>query len=80
MAERPYSGVFPILPTPFTADEEIDVPSLLRTVDFLLHTGIGGFCILANWSEQFALSDAEREQITDLVLRHAFLFCCTCSL
>jgi 2-keto-3-deoxy-L-arabinonate dehydratase len=70
MAERPYSGVFPILPTPFTADEEIDVSSLLRTVDFLLHSDIGGFCILANWAEQFALADTERDQITDLVLRH----------
>ena len=70
MAERPYAGVFPVLPTPFTIDEGIDMPGLLRTVDFLLDTAIGGFCILANWSEQFALTDEEREQITEAVLRH----------
>jgi dihydrodipicolinate synthase/N-acetylneuraminate lyase len=70
MAERPYTGVFPILPTPFTADEAVDMPSLLRAVDFLLDTAIGGVCILANWSEQFALTDDERQQITETVLRH----------
>jgi dihydrodipicolinate synthase/N-acetylneuraminate lyase len=69
MTQRPYAGVFPILPTPFTATEDIDVSSLQRAVDFLLATGISGFCILANWSEQFALTDAEREQIMDAVLR-----------
>lgn len=69
MPTRPYTGVFPILPTPFTASEDVDVPSLERAVDFLLATDIGGFCILANWSEQFALSDTERERITDIVLQ-----------
>jgi 2-keto-3-deoxy-L-arabinonate dehydratase len=70
MAERPYAGVFPVLPTPFTATQDIDMADLLRAVDFLLATSIGGFCILANWSEQFALADDERVHVTEAVLGH----------
>jgi dihydrodipicolinate synthase/N-acetylneuraminate lyase len=51
MAQRPYTGVFPVLPTPFTAHEDIDLPSLQCAVEFLIATGISGFCILASWSE-----------------------------
>jgi dihydrodipicolinate synthase/N-acetylneuraminate lyase len=53
------------MPTPFRADDEIDMTSRQRTVDFLLATDISGFCMHANWSEQFALTDAERDQITE---------------
>lgn len=69
MVEQPYTGVFPIMPTPFRAADEVDMASLQRTVDFLLATGIRGFCIHANWSEQFALTDAERDRITAAVLQ-----------
>ena len=33
----------------------------MRCVDFMIDAGSNGLCILANFSEQFALSDAERE-------------------
>jgi len=70
MTGRPYSGVFPILPTTFLPDGELDEPSLLRAVDFFIDAGVHGFCILANFSEQWAITGAERERITDLVLQH----------
>ena len=69
-ATRPYRGVFPVAPTVFAEDGELDLDGQRRAVDFMIDAGAEGICILANWSEQFALSDAERERLTDVVLGH----------
>jgi len=65
-----YSGVFPIAPTPFDDAEEVDYDSQKRVIDFLIDAGVDGICILANYSEQFALTDLERERLTTLILDH----------
>jgi dihydrodipicolinate synthase/N-acetylneuraminate lyase len=71
MAPRPkLKGVFPVVPTTFDDRGELDLPSQLRCVDFLIDAGSNGICILANYSEQFALTDAERETLTDAILKH----------
>ena len=67
---RPYRGVFPVVPTTFTETGELDLPSQLRCVDFMIDAGSNGLCILANFSEQFVLSDAEREVLTEAILKH----------
>lgn len=67
---RPYRGVFPILPTTFDEAGNLDEASQLRAVDFFLEAGVDGFGILANYSEQFALSDDEREKLTRQILKH----------
>ncbi|MEY4882739.1 MAG: hypothetical protein RIS34_593 [Pseudomonadota bacterium] len=69
-ATRPYRGVFPVVPTPFTESGELDLPSQLRCVDFMIDAGSTGLCILANFSEQFVLSDDERERLTRAILEH----------
>src|SRR5690606_10651045 len=58
-----YRGVFPIAPTPFHADESIDEEGQRRAIDFLVDAGVDGICILATSSEQFALTDAERDRL-----------------
>ena len=63
-------GVFPVVPTPFRDDGSLDLPGQLRCVDFMMDAGAQGLCILANFSEQFALSDAERELLTREILQH----------
>ena len=65
-----FRGVFPVVPTTFTASGELDLPSQLRCVDFMIDAGSTGLCILANFSEQFVLSDAERETLTSAILKH----------
>lgn len=72
MSDQPavYAGVFPILPTAFDDHGELDLESQRRAVDFFIEAGVHGFCILANYSEQWALSDAERERLTDVILEH----------
>ncbi len=65
-----YRGVFPVVPTTFTETGELDLPSQKRCVDFMLEAGSNGLCILANFSEQFVLSDDERERLTRAILEH----------
>ncbi|WP_333681588.1 dihydrodipicolinate synthase family protein [Dyella sp.] len=65
-----YRGIFPVVPTTFTETGELDLSSQKRAVDFMIDAGSDGLCILANFSEQFSLSDDERELITRTVLEH----------
>jgi 2-keto-3-deoxy-L-arabinonate dehydratase len=69
MAE-PYRGVFPIAPTPFTDRGEVDLPGQRRVLDCMIDQGVDGICILANYSEQFLLSDEERNTLLELCLAH----------
>jgi 2-keto-3-deoxy-L-arabinonate dehydratase len=71
MAKRArMTGVFPVAPTIFDDNGELDLAGQLRCVDFLIDAGSNGICILANYSEQFALTDAERDQLLDLCVAH----------
>jgi dihydrodipicolinate synthase/N-acetylneuraminate lyase len=65
-----YKGVFPVVPTTFTESGELDLESQKRCVDFMIDAGSTGLCILANFSEQFVLSDDEREVLTRMMLEH----------
>lgn len=65
-----YQGVFPVVPTTFASNGELDLDSQKRCVDFMIDAGSDGLCILANFSEQFLLADDEREVLTRTVLEH----------
>ena len=69
-APRPYKGVFPVVPTTFDETGELDLESQKRCVDFMIDAGSTGLCILANYSEQFVLSDDDREVLTRAILEH----------
>ncbi|WP_253626086.1 MULTISPECIES: dihydrodipicolinate synthase family protein [unclassified Bradyrhizobium] len=70
VAKRPYRGVFPVAPTIFDANGNLDLDGQRRCVDFMIDAGSHGNCILANFSEQFVLTDAERETVMHTVLEH----------
>ena len=65
-----YTGVFPVVPTIFTEDGRLDLDSQKRAVEFMIAAGSDGLAILANFSEQFVLSDEEREVLTATILDH----------
>ena len=67
---QPYRGVFPVAPTPFTASQDLDLDGMKRVLDCMIDQGVDGICILANYSEQFLLSDEERDVLLDLSLSH----------
>jgi 2-keto-3-deoxy-L-arabinonate dehydratase len=68
--QRPYRGVFPVAPTIFGESGELDLDGQRRCIDFMIDAGSQGLCILANFSEQFVLTDAERDQVMLAVLDH----------
>ncbi|KNY22222.1 dihydrodipicolinate synthase family protein [Methylobacterium sp. ARG-1] len=67
---QPYQGVFPVAPTVFDASGALDLDGQRRAIDFMIEAGSHGICILANFSEQFVLTDAERETVMHAVLDH----------
>jgi 2-keto-3-deoxy-L-arabinonate dehydratase len=69
-AQRPYRGVFPVVPTIFDERGALDLEGQRRCIDFMIDAGSNGLCILANFSEQFVLTDAEREQVMQAALAH----------
>jgi 2-keto-3-deoxy-L-arabinonate dehydratase len=66
----PYAGIFPIAPTPFHTNGDLDLDGMRRVLDCMIDQGVDGICILANFSEQFLLTDAERDALLDLSLSH----------
>ena len=65
-----YRGVFPVAPTVFDDQGRLDPDGQRRALDFMIDAGSQGICILANFSEQFALSDAERDEVMHASLEH----------
>ena len=65
-----FKGVFPVAPTIFDDHGNLDLDGQKRCIDFMIEAGSDGICILANFSEQFVLSDAERDDLTRTILEH----------
>lgn len=66
--DAPLSGVVPVVPTIFRDDETVDLDGTARVADYLVDAGVDGLCLLANYSEQFSLTDAERDTIARTLL------------
>ncbi len=65
------TGILPVAPTPFDDDGRVDADGMKRVIDCMIDQGVDAICILANYSEQFLLSDEERALLTRLSLEHA---------
>ncbi|MFK7995262.1 MAG: dihydrodipicolinate synthase family protein [Granulosicoccus sp.] len=70
MSDTTYSGVYPIAPVPFNDDESLDLDGMKRVLDCMIDQGVDGICILANYSEQFLLTDEERDILLKLSLEY----------
>lgn len=67
---QPLTGILPVAPTPFHADGRVDEEGMRRVLDCLIDQGADAICILANYSEQFVLSDEERALMMKVSLEH----------
>ena len=65
-----FTGCWPVAPTPFKENEDLDLEGMKRVLDCMIDQKVDGICILANYSEQFLLSDDERETLTKLCIEH----------
>ena len=69
-AAKPLTGVLPIAPTPFRDNGDLDLDGQRRVLDCMIDQGVDAICILANYSEQFLLSDEERNILLELCIGH----------
>ena len=68
--KQPLTGILPVAPTPFHDDGSVDEVGMRRVLDCLIDQGVDAICILANYSEQFVLSDDERAKLMRISLEH----------
>jgi dihydrodipicolinate synthase/N-acetylneuraminate lyase len=64
-------GVVPIIPTPFTANEDIDEEALRGLIDFAISGTIQAACLPAYASEFYKLTDEERLKVVKIAVQHA---------
>ena len=69
MNKYKYNGMWPVAPTPFHENGEVDYEGMNRVIDCMVDQKVEGICILANYSEQFLISDEEREKLTKLCMK-----------
>ena len=69
MNKYKYNGMWPVAPTPFHENGEVDYEGMGRVIDCMVDQKVEGICILANYSEQFLISDEEREKLTKLCMK-----------
>jgi len=67
MSGRTMRGVYPILVTPYDEQFRVDIDSLRSLVEFNLDAGVHGLGV-ALGSEVIALSEAERAQVTRIIV------------
>ena len=68
--KKPLTGVLPVAPTVFQEDGALDLDGNRRVMDLMVDQKSDAICILANFSEQFLLTDAERVTLTEALLKH----------
>lgn len=68
---RKFRGVYSIIPTPFTPNDEIDVEGLRSIVEFTVASGADGVVTTANASEAPYLSETERRLIVATIAETA---------
>jgi 4-hydroxy-tetrahydrodipicolinate synthase len=61
-------GVYAVVCTPFTENDEVDEATLRRHLRFLLDAGVHGVIPTGSTSEFAALSEAERKRVADITL------------
>lgn len=68
---KPWSGIFTLVGTPYTSNYELDETSMKKQIKFLLDVGVHGLVGPAFASEFGVLSDDERKRWIELVVGEA---------
>jgi len=66
---KPLTGVLPVAPTVFDRDGVLDNEGQKRVMDLMVDQRSDAICILANFSEQFVMTDEERKISTEVCLK-----------
>jgi 4-hydroxy-tetrahydrodipicolinate synthase len=63
-------GIIPPVVTPFTAEQELDLPGLRRHIDLMLARGVHGIFVLGTTGEFYALDDGEKQKVVADAIAH----------
>ncbi|MEN3754484.1 dihydrodipicolinate synthase family protein [Mangrovibacter yixingensis] len=63
-----YSGIWPVMLTPFNHEREIDWDSLEKLVEWYLKAGVHGLFAACQSSEMFYLSDSEARHVVNFIV------------
>lgn len=63
-----FQGAWPALVTPFTADDQVNLPVVRRLVDYLIAQGSGGLYVCGSTGEGIYMTVAERKQLLETVV------------
>jgi dihydrodipicolinate synthase/N-acetylneuraminate lyase len=63
-----FEGIIPAVTTPFTADDQVDVPALKDNLEKLLEAGVHGFVACGTMGEAGSLTTAERRTVVQAVV------------
>src|SRR6187401_2431576 len=69
-AMKDLRGVFPVIPTPFTAANAPDEQAFVRLLDFALSSGANGIVFPGMASEVETLSETERAKLVAIAGKH----------
>ena len=71
MTKKFPNGVYPVMLTPFTENNEVDYEALGKLIDWYIEKGVNGLFADCQSSEMFFLSLEERVKIGEFVKKHA---------
>lgn len=66
-----FEGIIPAVTTPFTADDQVDVPALKENVEKLIEAGVHGFVATGTMGEAGSLTREERALVVRSVVEAA---------
>lgn len=64
------SGVIPAIATPLLANEDVDVASLKKLIDFVIKGGASGVFVLGSMGEGPALADSQKKVAVETAVKH----------
>jgi 4-hydroxy-tetrahydrodipicolinate synthase len=70
MTQVNWSGIFPVLVTPFNADGSINEARYLQLIDSAIANGAEGLIAVGSTGEFYAMSPAERDHLFALTVKH----------
>jgi len=65
------SGIITALPTPLLENEDVDIQSLIKLIDYVITQGANGIFVLGNMGEGPALLDSQKLVVVKTAVEHA---------
>jgi 4-hydroxy-tetrahydrodipicolinate synthase len=65
-----WKGVFPALTTPFTANDELDLPMFKKNLQAQLHAGVHGVVVGGSLGEASVLTVQEKETLVKFAIEN----------